>query len=596
MAKRILFAVTMLFCLAGVFSSCIFAPTSTSAPARPAPGWNSSLLNDTVGAIADLGGLQWISVRGYGLVRGLAGTGSRECPEPILDIIQNGFRGRTRADGTAHYDKIDVRSLIGKLSTAVVVVEGRIPEAAAAGDRIDLNISALPNTQTTSLAGGELLVCELAIEVPSATGASIRRSPMAIAAYPEPMPVFVNPFSKVDSAKQPVSLRSARVIGGGRVMRTRPLALVLRLPGGSYRLVRQITQRLNFRFPSSPDELPTAEAQSANTIKLIIPREYHTRPRHFLMLVLHTYVNADPAYMTERSKQLIGELSNPKSQADRITAALESIGNSILPDLQEAYESADPRVAFHTASVGALLNDLGALELLGRIASDDGSPYQLQAASVLAQLPDPYRANQFLRTLLDSSNPLVRIRAYEGLSRNADPSVRQVQFDRPAEFTLDLALSKGPPLIYVQTSKQPRIVLFGQPPRCQAPLFYLSRDGLLTISANPPSQQDANDQAKPSGQLTLLRRTPSGDIGMRLESAPDLVSLIRTLGSDVEPDYEGVHHGLGMNYSQVVEALYGLWQNKDIAAGFVLQQSRAARNLVERTSTWVPQRPESSNP
>ena len=428
MAKRVLFTIIMAFCVGALFSSCITAPT-TVAPPRPAPEWNVALLNDTVGAIADLGGQQSISVRGYGLVIGLAGTGSSECPEHVLNIIRGGFRGRTRADGTTSYDKIDARALIGKISTAVVVVEARIPAAAAARDRIDLNISALQNTQTTSLAGGELLVCELSIEALSPSGAPIRRDPMVMAAYPEPAPVFVNPFTKVDSKKQPLLLRSARVIGGGKVLRTRPLRLVLRVPGGSYRLVRQISKRLNFRFPSSSDEPPTADALSASVIKLIIPREYRTRPNHFLSLVRQTYVNADPAYMAKRSKQLIAELDNHKSQADRIVAALESIGKSTLPDLRDAFESADPRVAFYTVRTAALLDDLMALSLLGQIAADDASPYQLKAASVLAQIPKPYLANQFLRTLLDSRNHLVRIRAYEGLARSADPSIRRVKFN-----------------------------------------------------------------------------------------------------------------------------------------------------------------------
>ena len=300
--------------------------------------------------------------------------------------------------------------------------------------------------------------------------------------------------------------------------------------------------------------------------------------------------------MAKRSKQLIAELSNPKSQADRISAALESIGKSTLPDLRDAFESADPRVAFYTVRTGALLDDLVALSLLGQIAADDDSPYQLKAASILAQIPQPHLANQFLRTLLDSQNPLVRIRAYEGLSKNADPAVRQVKFNRPAEFALDLALSKGSPLIYVKTSKEPRIVLFGQPPKCRVPLFYISHDGLLTISSAPLDEQDSNTKDKPSGKLSLLRRTPSGDIGGMLNSEPDLVSLIKALGSDVESDYEGVHHGLGLNYSQVVQALYGLWQNKDVSAGFILQQSPEARYLVERTSAGPTRRPETSKP
>ena len=118
----------------------------------------------------------------------------------------------------------------------------------------------------------------------------------------------------------------------------------------------------------------------------------------------------------------------------------------------------------------------------------------------------------------------------------------------------------------------------------------------MTITSTAPSVQGSEADAGPSEQLSLLRRTATGDIGGILKSPPDLVSLIKTLGSDVERDYKGVHHGLGMDYSQVVAALYGLWQNKDIPAGFVLQQSPAARALVERPRASAAQRPETVSP
>ncbi|MCK4851383.1 MAG: HEAT repeat domain-containing protein, partial [Phycisphaerae bacterium] len=298
-------------------------------------------------------------------------------------------------------------------------------------------------------------------------------------------------------------------------------------------------------------------------------------------------------------------LSNPKSQADRITAALESIGNSNLPDLQRAYKSSDPRVAFYTAYTAARLSDSQGLSILGKIATDDSSPYQLPATSALVEMLHSNRStqilgNQFLRHLLDSRNDQVRIRAYQGLARNAERSIVPVRFERRAEFSLDVVLSKGPPLIYVQTGKKPHIVLFGPSMRCRVPFFYLSGDKLLTINSVPASAQDPESEAGPPEKLSLLRLTASGDIALRLQSSPDVVSLIKTLGSGVEPDYTGVHHGLGMDYSQVVGTLHGLWkdkalyaplQNEDISAGFVLQQSPGVS-----PSLSGPQRPETAIP
>jgi len=603
MSTRFVFVALALSCLALVLTSCSGPAVSEkelSASLDSRREADASLFKDTVGSISELEGWDPIPIRGYGIVMGLADTGSRECPSQILDIIQDGLRGRKRSDGKPILGDVSLRKLIDSSATAVVVVEGLIPAAAVAGDRIDLNISALRNTQTTSLAGGELLVSELSIEVISSSGVPIRKRPMVLAGFPEPTPVFTNPFIAGDPVDRPVWLRSGRIIGGGTVLRSRPLRLVLRIPGGSHRIIRHISERLNFRFPVSPGQPPTAEAESRTTVKLMIPPEYHGRARHFLMLVLQTYLFDDPVSMARWSERLIDELASSKSQAGRISAALESIGNSTVPALRKAYRAPpSPRVRYYAASTAALLGDDQAIGILTEIAADNASPYQLLAVSTLGQFPDSYRSNQALRSLLDTENALVCIRAYEYLAKNSDPSVVPVRLTAPAEFSLDVVRSKAQPLIYVQTMKQPRIVLFGGPLNCEGQVFYLSRDKLLTITSAQPGPttgvppeigpaESAPPAAATANQLSLLRCTPTtGEIALELQTSRDLVSLIKTLGSNVEPDFKGVHHGLGLDYSQTVAALYGLSQSKAIRAGFVLQQSDLARVIVEQPSEYA---------
>ena len=599
MFTRSVFLAITTSCLAIVLASCsgpAAAEKDLAASLEARQEAQATLFKDTVGSVAELEGWDPVSVRGYGVVMGLAGTGSRECPSQILEIIQGGLRGRRRADGKPVLGDVSLRDLINMPSTAAVVVEGLIPAAAVAGDRIDLDISALPNTQTTSLAGGELLVSELSIEVITSSGTPVRKRPMVLAGCPEPVPVFINPFLAGDPVDRPTWLRSGRIIGGGTVLHSRPLRLVLQIPGGSHRLARQISERLNFRFPVAPGHPLTAEAESRTTVKLMVPPEYYGRAGYFLMLALHTYLFDDPVSTAQWREQLIDELADPNSQAGRISAALESIGNSTVPALRNAYRSSpSPRVRHYAASTAALLGDDQAIPVLAEIAADNSSPYQLLAVSALGQFPDSYRSNQAVRPLLDVENALVRIKAYEYLSQHDDPSVTPMSMTPVAEFALDVVRSKAQPLIYVQIMKQPRIVLFGGPLNCQGDVFYLSRDKLLTItsaqSAEPASATDTD------GELSLIRCTPTtGTIGLKLQSPRDLVSLIKTLGSDLEPDFQGVHHGLGLDYSQTVAALYGLWQNKAIRAGFVLQQSDIARAIVEYPSELIRKAPEEAAP
>ncbi len=196
MSTRFVFVAIAASCLALILTSCSEPATATapSVSLDSSREADTSLFKDTIGSIAELEGLDKIPIRGYGIVMGLAQTGSRECPSQILEIIQGGFRGRRRSDGKPILGDVSLRDLINNSATAVVVVEGLIPAAAVAGDRIDLNISALRNTQTTSLAGGEFLVSELSIEVISSSGTPIRKRAMVLAGYPEPAPVFTNPF------------------------------------------------------------------------------------------------------------------------------------------------------------------------------------------------------------------------------------------------------------------------------------------------------------------------------------------------------------------------------------------------------------------
>ncbi|MHC4720156.1 MAG: flagellar basal body P-ring protein FlgI, partial [Planctomycetota bacterium] len=110
-------------------------------------------LGTTIGSLVEVFSLESIPVEGYGLVGGLAGTGSVECPPSIRSYLQQYILSQV--------PNIDAEDFIGSLETAVVVVDGLMPATVSKHQYFDVRVTALAGTQTTSLEGGWLYRSEL---------------------------------------------------------------------------------------------------------------------------------------------------------------------------------------------------------------------------------------------------------------------------------------------------------------------------------------------------------------------------------------------------------------------------------------------------
>ena len=76
-------------------------------------------LGRTIGSVAEVVAFKTVAVDGYGLVAGLAGTGSRECPYQIREYLkQNILRQLPKLS------KISAEELIRSRDTAVVKIDG----------------------------------------------------------------------------------------------------------------------------------------------------------------------------------------------------------------------------------------------------------------------------------------------------------------------------------------------------------------------------------------------------------------------------------------------------------------------------------------
>ena len=146
--KKILF----LGCLAvsGLLTSCASSPKQT--PQQP-PQAN---LDNAIADLARVVESPAVAVRGYGIVAGLYGTGSAECPPDLRQELEKYIWQQLPQAGT-----INPRRFIESLDTAVVEVFGVIPPMAAAGQGFDIVVRPLSGTQTTSLSGGHLYTTDL---------------------------------------------------------------------------------------------------------------------------------------------------------------------------------------------------------------------------------------------------------------------------------------------------------------------------------------------------------------------------------------------------------------------------------------------------
>lgn len=512
---------------------------------------DSAAYRDTIAEQGWIEGLRKMRVRGFGIVAGLGDRGSRECPRAIRDRLIQDMYKRPEFRGTGLKPApVKPEQIIDDADTAVVVIEGEITAAAVKGDRFDLQVEALPGTQTTSLEGGRLYTTDLHVYRNLERGGNVEGKVLASAAGA----VFINPFTDAPDAATQANVREGFVLGGGTVQENRRVRFVLSNP--SYRRSRAIAECINARFAATRK---VAEAESPAYIELRIPRRYQHDPFRFLALLRHLYLPRAPGFTDRRTAELAKEILAEDAPHADIALAWEGIGRTALPVVQKLYTDAPPHASFYAALAGLRMGDTSAIEILGQFASDRASPYRLTAIEELGLARNVLRAARPLRELLDDPDPRIRVEAYEALLARSD-RVIETRWIGGDHFALDHVPSSAGNLIYVRRTGEPRIALFGDLIQCVPPVFYRAPDGSITINAQ------TNDK-----RLTLVRKTTFGDrLSPPLAASFSVEELIGMLGDNPEVEADQVH-GLALDYSSITRALHELCRAEAINARFMLQ-------------------------
>ena len=476
----------------------------------------SKKLGPTIGSLAKISVQEEIPVSGFGLVGGLHGTGSSECPPQIKTYLTQHYLRQLSTDST-----LEVEKFIESMDTAVVLVEGVIPRMASKGQVFDLRVTALPGTQTTSLKDGRLFVTEL--KLPGTFGRTTKVLALAEG------PIYVD---GVDSKQ--MNENAGFVLAGGATLDE--YKVILELPSPDYTITSDIRNFLNGRFGDQ-----TAKAVIPGRIELSIPQKYRDRKDRFIDIIRATYIGWTPAITELRIQTFIDRLtSSPDKYASEV--ALEAIGRECLSGLKNLLDSSNEEIRLRAARCMVHIGSDEGLKTLKQIALDPGSSYRIEAINAIASAHGRKDASLILRELLEDGSFDIRFVAYEQLLKLNHSSV--VREPIAKDFYLDSVSQAELKTIYVSRSGRPRVVLFGAPIYCGSNIFIQSAGGDVTINSTTGQEY-----------VTIIRKHPKRpNVTAQLRCSFDLRDIIRTLCEEPLRE-DGQDVGLGVSYSDMVALL-----------------------------------------
>ncbi len=510
------------------------------APVRPA---------GTIGSMAELYEFGAIPVKGWGIVAGLAGTGSSECPPALRDVLVKYIQQQVSGQS-----KVDPDGFINSPDTAVVQITGVIPPIASKGDRFDVEVVALEGTQTTSLDGGRLYPAQL-----KAVSRLQRFDQYSETLATAGGAVFID---KLDSDAGPRTKGS--VLGGGLVVEDVQISLVL--PEPNYLTASAIRNQLNERFGPG-----TARAISPSRIRLKVPPKFKAEKDRFLAMVTTLSLGQDEQVQQRRIETLVERLVRGEDVAIS-QIALATIGKAALDELAPLLSTSDERVRFHAAVCMLRIGDDRPLSVLRQIIADGSSPYRIEAIRAIGAGARRDDAIAILNSALADTDFAVRFAAYEQLRNLRDISVTQIPV--AGDFLIDSVTCAGERSIFVSRSGIARIVLFGAPIYCKNDIFIESDDRSVVINAGRGDKF-----------VSVMRKHPkSPRLFGPLRSSFNLADIIRTLGEVLPPDDKPmIRPGLGVAYSDIVVLLKRMVERGAVEAEF--KAGPVAGAIVEKITT-----------
>jgi len=514
---------------------------------------------------------QPVVARGYGLVVGLYGTGSRDIPPQVRAymLAQASKYGFGSPKFGPQVQAMTPEQLLNSADTAVVIVEAVIPQGATKGTKFDVRVYADPRTGTTSLEGGRLYTADLRPGPVTAGGAE------AFALAQASGPVFVNPFAEPGAVgRDTVNRISGRILNGGVVMEDMPLKL--RLASPSHTRAAILITAINSRFPQEPGQAdPTARGESDETVEITVPPSYRDRTDVFVDRLRHTTITqSNPEGIAMSIRRVL--LANP-AVGQAASLRWQALGTRALPIIKELYDYPEEAPRMAALEAGAKLNHALVIPHLITMAKTGSFDTRIGAINLLGGMDPNPQIDQALRLLLDDDDVEVRLQSYEALVKRRDPYLRRNVVDD--KYVVDVVESTKP-MIYITQVGTPRIVIFGRDLRIHQPITVTAWSNRFMVKA------DETDEL-----VEVYYRGERESQGVIQRISPNLEEFVSFLGHMTTVEHP--EPGLGLSYSEAVGALHQVWLQKYIQADFKAEQDRILAAIVRREgSKTLEERPE----
>jgi len=525
---------------------------------EPLPMEVDPIMRGTVAGESVLVGFDTTIVRGYGLVVGLSGTGSRVMPAEVRAYLLQEMTRRGVGDPTLGFD-LTPEGMLNSNDVAAVVVEGVIQPGATKDSRFDVRVFNVPGSGATSLEGGRLWTTSLR------PGPILSGSKQAQVLAESRGPLFVNPFVDPSPSKSDgVNRTSGRILDGGRVIKDMPLKLRLATP--SHNRASTLQSAINSVFPREPGQRdPTARGKSDDTILITVPPSFRDKPQDFVQLLRHMPIRVDA---TEQTAEAVRRslLANPGA-AGAASWRWQALGKKALGSVQDLYDYPEEQPRFAALQAGAKLDDPLCVQPLIEMATKGSLENRIGAIDLLGAMGRNPAIDLGLRPLLDDPDVDIRLRAFEALEKRKDPLILARSLDD--KFVINLVPSKSP-MVYVAQSGKPKLVLFGMDMEIERPTTLTAWGNRFMLKGEP-------DEPK----IEVFYRPRDDGPPMIDRVSPTISDFVAYLGH--RPSPESPEAGLGMSYSETIGALHEIWKAGYLGkADFKAEQDRVLAAIIRR--------------
>ena len=479
-----------------------------------------------VGQVARPWGMEYVQVEGIALVTQLNGTGSNP--------RKSGQRDHLAAEIKSH-EISNVNEILSSKNTSMALVRGFLKPGIQKGDKFDLEVRLMDNSETTSLRSGYLMKSRMTPM--AAVGRRVKKGKVLAVGQGR---LLVD--SLFESQEDINGDTQAIILGGGTATESRPVGLVLATEAQSIQNATAIARAINARFTieDSGTRRGIATPKTDQMIEIDIPPEYQKNKLRFFNVILNLAYGQTATERLDQIQSLERQL-NTAAFADRAALQLEAIGEDAIPTLRRALRNADTEVRFHAALALAYLGDKSAVPELKSAARIEPA-FRFHALNTLSTFDHP-DADAALSELMNRPSPETRYGAYRALrnKRPNDPLVKGIALGK--ELDLVMIPTQDEPMIHFSKTERPEIVVFGDDQRFQSDFLFLKPG--FTI------------KAVSKGKIEVTRYHTGG--GESREQCSDKVTdVIATLAR------------LGMDYGDVLEVFKDAKQQESLGGRLVI--------------------------